>query len=320
MKILILKLSALGDIVHTIPALNALQAQYPDAQIDWLVYKSFAPILASQKALNKIIKLENKKLSTLFKTSLELQKENYDLVIDFQGLIKTAILASFISKNTRGFKEPREKLASIFYREKIDAGNIMDNSMHILERNLLLCHPEPEGCQDPSFANLRQKHLPKNKLCIIPSSTWSTKLWQAGKWAELIDLIKNQNPQIEIYILGTIKDLIVIEEIICRTKSPLHIVVNKSLQELPEFFSEMSTVIGVDTGPLHIAAASLYGSKAQVLGLYGPSSGARSGPYGFEYISVDEFTEHQAYNKRKDDDSMEIITVGQVWDLINGAV
>ncbi|MDA1021714.1 MAG: hypothetical protein O2962_09250, partial [Cyanobacteria bacterium] len=115
-----------------------------------------------------------------------------------------------------------------------------------------------------------------------------------------------------IYILGTIRDLIVIEEIICQTKSPLHIVVNKSLQELPEFFSEMSTVIGVDTGPLHIAAASLYGSNATIIGLYGPSSGARTGPYGFEHISVDEFTNHQACNKRKDDYSMKLISVDTV--------
>jgi heptosyltransferase I len=321
MKILIIKLSALGDIVHTIPAFNALVVKYPDAQIDWLVYKSFAPILESQKALKQIIKLENKKFSSLLRVSKQLKKQNYDLIIDFQGLIKTALLARLISPNTRGFKQPREKIAALCYKEKIDAGNIMQNDRHIVERNLLLArHPEPEGRQDLPFANLQQKHSPKNKLCIIPSTTWQTKLWQAGRWAQLIDIVKKNKPETQIYILGTIKDLLVIEEIICQTKSPLHIVVNKSLQELPEFFSEMSTVIGVDTGPLHIAAASLYGSKAQVIGLYGPSSGARSGPYGFKYISVDEFTDHQAYNKRKDDDSMKLVSVGQVWDVINGAV
>ncbi|MDA0772300.1 MAG: lipopolysaccharide heptosyltransferase I, partial [Cyanobacteria bacterium] len=138
MRILIIKLSALGDIVHTIPALNALQAQYPQAQIDWLVYQSFAPILENQEALNQVIKLENKKLSTLLRASKQLKKQNYDLVIDFQGLIKTALMARLISKSTRGFNKPREKLASIFYQEKIDAGNIMDNDMHIIDKNLRL--------------------------------------------------------------------------------------------------------------------------------------------------------------------------------------
>lgn len=319
MRILIIKLSALGDIVHSIPTLNALQAKYPDAKVDWLVYKSFAPILESQSSINKIIELENKKISTLLETQAKLTKENYDLVIDMQGLIKTALLARSISPNTRGFKEPREKIAALCYKEKIDAGNIMKNDIHIVERNLMLArHPEEHVVrrQDPPFASLQQEAKLENKVCIIPSTTWQTKLWPAKNWAELIDKVKTKNPKLEIYILGTIKDLAVIEEIICQTKSPIHIVTNKKLAELAEFFAEMSIVIGVDTGPLHIAAASLYNSKAKVIGLYGPSSGKRTGPYGFKAISVDEFTDHQAKNKRKNDDSMKLITVKQVLNAI----
>ena len=74
----------------------------------------------------------------------------------------------------------------------------------------------------------------------------------------------------------------------------------------------MSTVIGVDTGPLHIAAASLYGSKAQVIGLYGPSSAARTGPYGFQSISATEKPSH----KRKNDSSMNLISVEQVLNIV----
>lgn len=309
MKILIIKLSSLGDIVHAIPSLNALKQKYPEAQIDWLVYKSFAPILETQRSISKIIILENKKLSSLLATKAKLKKENYDLVIDMQGLIKTAVLARSISAKTRGFKEPREKIAALCYKEKIDAGNIMDDSMHIVERNLLLAQsPMPPA----AFNALEQEAKLQNRLCIIPSTTWQTKLWQAEKWAKLIDSIKSSQPELEIYILGTIKELIYIEEIISQTKSPLHIVVNKKLTELPEFFSTMSTVIGVDTGPLHIAAASLYGSKARVIGLYGPSSAARTGPYGFESISATEKPSH----KRKNDSSMNLISVEQVLNIV----
>ncbi|MBT6842435.1 MAG: glycosyltransferase family 9 protein [Candidatus Melainabacteria bacterium] len=309
MKILIIKLSSLGDIVHAIPSLNALKQKYPQATIDWLVYKSFAPIIESQRSINKIIKLENKKISSLFEIKNQLKKENYDLVIDMQGLIKTALIARIISSKTRGFKEPREKIAAIFYKERIDAGNIMDDSMHIVERNLLLAQsPIPHS----PFNALEQEAKLHKKLCIIPSTTWQTKLWQAEKWAKLIDSIKSSQPELEIYILGTIKELIYIEEIISQTKSPLHIVVNKKLTDLPEFFSAMSTVIGVDTGPLHIAAASLYGSKAQVIGLYGPSSAARTGPYGFQSISATEKPSH----KRKNDSSMNLISVEQVLNIV----
>ena len=330
MKILIIKLSALGDIVHAIPALNALHEKHPEAKIDWLCYKSFAPILRSQSKLNQIIEVPDRKLTSLYSLAKDLCHENYDLVIDMQGLIKTAALARLISQNTRGFKEPREQLASIFYKEKIDAGNTMNNDMHIVERNLTLaCHPEEhQRRQDPPgtnetltpkglrmtqpFVPLQQEAKLENKVCLIPSSTWSSKLWAPKRWAALIDQIKDKDPKTQIYLLGTLKDLMVIEKIICLSKAPLHIVVNKELIELPGFFSEMKLVIGVDTGPLHIAAAALYGSEAQVIGLYGPSSGARTGPYGFKAISVDEISDYVARNKRDNDDSMSLIEVSTV--------
>lgn len=331
MKVLIIKLSALGDIVHAIPAVNALKTKHPEAQIDWLCYKSFAGILRRQTCLNQVIEVPNRKFKTIFKLAKDLKHENYDLVIDMQGLIKTALIARLISPNTRGFKSPREKLANIFYQEKIDTGNVMSNDMHIVDRNLsLACHPESAGRKDlpnfvqdqrdpsaslrmtPQFGHLKQEAKLENKVCLIPATTWSTKLWDPKRWAQLIDQLKAQDPKTQIHILGTIKDLLVIEEIICHTRSPLHIVVNKELKELPEFFAEMKLIIGVDTGPLHIAAATLYGSQAQIIGLYGPSSGARTGPYGFSYISADEISNHIARNKRENDDSMQHITVDTV--------
>jgi len=124
--------------------------------------------------INQIIKLEDRKLSTALTKAQELKQNNYDLVIDFQGLIKTAMLARIISNKTRGFKEPREKIASIFYKEKIDVGNIMDDSMHIVERNLLLArHPEPRGRKDlksqvmKSLAHSLRSFLRKTGRAII---------------------------------------------------------------------------------------------------------------------------------------------------------
>lgn len=312
MKILIIKLSSLGDVVHAIPTVNALAQIYPEAQIDWLVYTKFSEIIASQSSINIIHKLDNKKLSTIIHVIQRLQKENYDLVVDLQGLIKTAIIARAISPNVIGFKQPREQVAAWLYKTQVDAGDVMDSSMHVVERNLKLV-TSSRGVEI-DFGELTKpkvKNITK-KICVIPCTTWATKHWLAERWIELIQEIKAKDQKAEVYILGTLGDLPKIEAITSKLRVPFHLVINKTLTELPDFFSEMDLVIGVDTGPLHIAAAALYGSTAQVIGLYGPTSGARTGPYGFQYISAEDLTGIKAQHKRKDDESMSLIKVQDV--------
>ena len=321
-KILIIKLSSLGDVVHAIPTVNALAQIYPEAQIDWLIYSKFSGIIKSQSSINIIHKLDNKKLSTIIQAVKNLQKENYDLVVDLQGLIKTAIIARSISNNVIGFKQPREKLAALFYKTKVDAGDVMDSSMHVVERNLAIASSLHRNSftLEINFGELTKTSgtlRTDSKICLIPCTTWDTKHWPAQRWIELMQQLKTKAPKVEVYILGTLGDLPKIEAITSKLRVPFHLVVNKTLEELPEFFSEMDVVIGVDTGPLHIAAAALYGSSAQVIGLYGPTSGARTGPYGFQYISAEELTGIQAQHKRKDDESMSLIRVEDVLKKIS---
>lgn len=309
LKILVIKLSSLGDIVHAIPAVNALRQVYPNAEIDWLIYEQFAGLIENQSSISKIHKLPNKHFNTLYKTIKELQKENYNIVIDLQGLIKTAIAARLISSRCLGFSKPREIPAAIVYSQQFNVGNTMDSSMHIVDRNLeLIRNLAGVKAISISFGELQQEKIKseKTKLCIIPSTTWETKFWLPEYWLELIQKAHERN--YEIYILGTIKDLPQIEKITYQLKSPFHLVLNKSLKELPGFFAEMDIVIGVDTGPLHIAAASHYGSKVtKIIGLYGPTSGSRTGPYGFDYISTEKITGKKASHKRYNDKSMALI-------------
>ncbi len=315
MKVLIIKLSSLGDVIHAIPAVNAVAGIYPQAQIDWLIYKNFSEIIQSQSSITNIHTLNDKKLSTLFAMIKKLRQEKYDLVIDLQGLIKTAFIARSISNNVIGSKQPREKIAAVFYKTKVDIGDVMNDSMHVIERNMLISK-SLQGARDKAISygeltKLKIKNI-NPKICLIPCTTWESKHWLAKNWADLMQGIKNKNPAAEIYILGTLKDLIKIEEIICQVKVPFHLVVNKTLKELPDFFSEMDIVIGVDTGPLHIAAAALHGSNAQIIGLYGPTSGARTGPYGFQYINAKTEVSH----KRKNDTSMQGINESSVLSAI----
>lgn len=335
MKILILKLSSLGDIVHAIPALNLLQESLAEAKIDWLVYKHFAPLLKDQEAINEVKILPDKKLSTLYDTIRYLQQEKYDLVIDLQGLIKTALIARLTGTQVLGFSKPREKLAALFYDMKFEAEDTITNKKHIIDQNLDLINFFREEYLDlkPShkvdfgklgynfFTETKEKET-YSKICIIPSTTWESKFWKSDYWAELLSILK-QKYNSEIYIIGTEKDLPCIEEIIAKLKVPFHLVLDKALDELADFFREMNLIIGVDTGPLHIAAASAYpesSSGKKILGIYGPTSGSRTGPYGFESLSFDEIYKAEASHKRtikEDGGSMALIKPEHVLAVLN---
>ncbi|MCE2929740.1 MAG: glycosyltransferase family 9 protein [Candidatus Caenarcaniphilales bacterium] len=316
MKILIIKLSSLGDIVHAIPAANAIKQAMPDATIDWLVYGKFSKILKSQSSIRNIIKLENKSLKNFLAAAKYIRDQKYDLVIDLQGLIKTGLLAFASGAYTLGFKEPREIIAASLYREKADLGQALDDNEHVIDKNLKLIKSyflnaslEPDfGALNSNISNITIKTRDYQNVCIIPGTTWESKFWAAENWQEFLEQVYDKY-QSQIYIVGSNKDLLIIESIITKIKFPFKLVINKDLLELPEFFRSMSLIVGVDTGPLHIAAAACYNYdhfKTKIIGLYGPSSGQRSGPYGFDYIRA---SSAKALNKRTlaEDNSMQLI-------------
>ena len=127
-KIAIVKLSALGDIVHAMVALQFIKAHFPDAQIDWLIENRFADLLRDNPHISNILTVNLKALKTnrraIFqeiKTVRNYALENYDLVIDAQGLLKSAITAKLLGKTVAGFDKnsSREPLTSLFYSQKI---------------------------------------------------------------------------------------------------------------------------------------------------------------------------------------------------------
>ncbi len=132
MKIAIVKLSSLGDIVHSMVVLQFVKKHYPDSEIDWIVEKRFQGVLENNPHINQIhainlkAVIKQKSLKLLFKELLQLRKfGKYDVVIDLQGLIKSALVAKLIDSNKIvGFDKNsiRERLASYFYNQKVAIG------------------------------------------------------------------------------------------------------------------------------------------------------------------------------------------------------
>ncbi len=325
-KILIIKLSALGDIVHALPALHYLKDNAPDLEIDWFSYQGFASLIQDQSAIHELITLKDRELGSLIHAIQQLRSKHYDLVIDMQGLIKTATLAKLSGAAVLGFAQPREAAAALLYDESVDIGAWNSNDKHVIENNIKLAEAalrklnieaKPTKIKyglvatEPSRDHKTQLQRKIQELCLLPATTWESKYWPNEYWVELA-LRLYQKHKANIHIVCTKHDDEIVQPLLAQLKeSCIPVVLHQDfkLNQLPSFFRSMDLVIGVDTGPLHIAAATVDPNNTAIMGIYGPTSPRRSGPYGFKTVSAEDLFEHKPMNKRKlsDDASMRMV-------------
>lgn len=303
-KILIVRLSSVGDTVHSLPVVNAIKREFPHAEISWLIEKESSFLIEKNPLVEKVFIFDKKylkkhicSLKTL-KTITDLinclRSEHFDIAIDLQGLFKSGLLTG-LSGATRkiGFKNTRE-FAEFFLNERVDIGNIFDDTEHIIEKNLKiakylgikdLCigYPLPVTPADTkeqvdSLLSDINPSLPT--VVIIPATLWKSKHWLETHWNELLSSFTDKY---NVIITGTEKDLPLINRIIHNLDSRLFINLagKTNLLDLLELFSHVDLVIGVDTGPLHIAVAA---NKPKIIGIFGPTSPKRTGALGHKNL------------------------------------
>ncbi len=303
MKILIIKLSAIGDVIHTLPALNALRRFYPDAHITWIVEEAAFPLIYGHKALDRIILSKRKKwikdifnpltrqkaLKEIYQFIKNVRDTKYDIIIDFHQLLKSGILV-WLAKGKRkaGFDRGMEHMeeSQIFLNEKIPPVSM---EIHALKRNLMLI--EAMGIfwekieykipinikNEKAAAGLLIKHgIKENFIILNPAAKWKTKLWQNHKWAELGDiLIKDYH--IPVIFTGSPEDCHLVEDICARMgEKPINLTGKTSLKSLGALYRMANMVITTDTGPMHLAAAV----ETPVTAIFGPTAPWRTGPFG----------------------------------------
>ncbi len=267
-KIAIVKLSALGDIVHAMVALQFIKARFPDSQIDWLVEARFADLLRDNPDISNVLTVNLKAAKTHKRAIFDEIKmvrnyavQNYDLVIDAQGLLKSAITARLLGKNVAGFDKnsSRESLASVFYSQKIACAydeNTIDRNAAVLSQPLgfSISHEDILAKQPflffhPPTVNLNQflRHDLKNIVFVI-GSTWESRNYPASKFVEVANALK-QNC---VVIWGNETERQTAETM--ATQSPfIHVLPALNLNDLKALLSQVDLVIGNDTGPTHIA-------------------------------------------------------------------
>ena len=325
MRIAIVKISAIGDIVHTMVVLQFINKNYPESSIDWFVDETLKGVLENNPHINQIHSIrfkevkKKKSISLFFKEITKLRKlKNYDLVIDIQNLIKSAVIAWAIPSNkTIGLdkKSSRESLASIFYSQRYS----VDHSLNIINRNISIVnmalkinitHADIDNKKSfLFFNNLFSDEYVSNQLkniLLVPCASFEAKIYPPEKFAQIANKI-NAN---FIIIWGSPSEKLIAEKI--KELSPnVQITRKLSFNKLKALISKVDLVIGADTGPTHMAWAL---NKASIT-LFGPTPGYRN-----TYVTkINKFIESKSHVNphkiNKDDLSIKDIDIQQVYEM-----
>lgn len=285
-KILVIKPSSLGDIVHLFPALELLRRAYPDSELDFVIHPAFAGLLDfSPFPVRKKILFNRKKLGSpisflpeFFRLCREIRKENYELVLDFQGLFRSGILAG-VSKSciTAGFAEPREKSAAWFYNRKLPV--VMEQ--HAVSRYAELVNklcgtafPVPQ-VQIPEGTE-KLPELPRPYVVLVPGARWESKKFPPRLFGEIVLKIRETVPGCAAVVAGAACDNAAAAAIAEIVPDAVDLTGKTSLAQLFPLMDNAAAVITNDSGPMHIAAMT--GSR--VFALFGPTRAGLTGPWG----------------------------------------
>jgi lipopolysaccharide heptosyltransferase I len=329
-KILIVRLGAMGDVIHAIPAAASLRIMFPDAQIGWVIENRWRELLGFRSLVDFVHVVDTRswrKHPLKWATLLQIKKalkgmraQKYDIAIDFQGAMKSSLMATLSGAAERyGFADPWEKPASLFYTHP---ARVKGN--HVVERNIelvltlagkyprdleisgwtpVLTHEELHGWAE---SRIRDLGLAPPFAILNPGAGWGAKQWPTERYTEVARLLGDQGIRSLVnYGPGEEKLAQQIER-----SSGRHAVASTfTISQLMAITREAALFVGGDTGPLHLAAFL----KIPVVAIFGPTDPTRTGPYGTRSIVLRDSsstTSHKRY--RETEAGLLNITTAQV--------
>lgn len=285
-NILIIKPSSIGDVVHTLPLWNLLHQRYPQAHISWLVAPACSGIIEGLPDL-RLLHFERKGWARawhsstaardLFRFQRQLRQDRYDMVIDVQGLFRSAFFAFLTGAPVRiGFANARE-FAWVFYTHRISVPTM---DQHSVDRYLSLlppigCPTSPVEFPFPLTDAHRQAIRamlgdigPFAVLC--PGANWETKRWPVERFAQLVRPLKDRFG-LNCVVAGGPE----ISDLANHIADATSLCGKTTLMQLAALFESASVVIANDSGPMHIASAL----NRPLVTIFGPTNPIRTGPY-----------------------------------------
>lgn len=286
-KILVVKPSSFGDIIHSLPFLYSLRKRHPDAEIHWVVARGLEGLLEDHPMISRtwIVEMSAwKKPSRIPETIAELRslfrslkQEGYDLAIDLQGLLRSAVITLFSGAPVRaGFSDARE-LSPLLYNLKVPGGR----NLHAVDRYLKLASLVSADTEVSHSADKVRFPLPELKsidlpaetyYIVVPGARWENKRWPVEYFIDVINSLPYK-----AVITGTKEDIGLAERIVSETGDrSINMTGKTGIKELISYVKGASFLLSNDTGTMHLGAAL----SVPVFAVFGPTDDALTGPYG----------------------------------------
>jgi len=290
-RILIIKTSSLGDVIHNFPMVSDIGAQFPDCKIDWLVEEAYVPLVKLHIGVNRIIPIAFRRWrKSIFSSSTWSELKNcirnvrryrYDLVIDSQGLIKSAIFARLAKGPSYGFgpRYSKEKLAGMSYNMRFS----VNREQHMLDRcrQLSSLALNYQVAKKPHYGLIKKERSATNKknVVIFCSSAQSTKQWPTTDWIKISQYLSSKGFNCQ-FTWGNPGEQAICEKIISLSAGEL--LPKMPIDGVATLISQSYLVIGLDTGLLHLAAAL----EVPSIAIFGASDPLKTGPQGNGPIKI----------------------------------
>ena len=286
-RILLIKPSSLGDIVHALPTLHALRTAFPQAHIGWLVKRQWAGLLERCEGVDRIWPV-GPGLSGWLSAVPSLRAARYDLAVDLQGLFRSAVMARLAGCPARiGFADGREG-SPLFYTERV---TVPTSDMHAVDRYLLIADALGAKRDAPSFrfrdleedraavGQLLVRHgIPSGAawIAVNPSARWPTKRWAPERFAAAADELQRSGAG-RIVLIGGPDARPEARAVASRMRTPsVDLTGETDVVLMPALLKSAAALLTNDSGPMHVAVAV----GTPVVAVFGPTSPVRTGPYG----------------------------------------
>ena len=305
-RILIVKLGALGDVVHAIPVAAALRRAFPSARIDWLVGPKHREILDLVPVIDRRLVMNDARLLSAIQ---ELRANKYDVAIDLQGLIKSAALARASgAARVIGFtsRYARERLASWFYTEAYDPGG--GGMYHIDEHHVVFTNlgiletmgitpgaPEfPIERVDSAIASDIAARTGGRYAILNPGAAWPIKRWMPDRFAAVARELRTRRSLPSVVTWGPDEEAIA-RAVVDQAGGAALLAPKTTIADLVALSRGASLYVSGDTGPAHIAAAV----GTPIVGIFGPTRPSRNGPWSAADVTVSRSNICQCHHLRQ---------------------
>ncbi|MEQ8787986.1 MAG: glycosyltransferase family 9 protein [Pirellulaceae bacterium] len=307
-RILICRLSHIGDCLLTLPMVNALRANYADAFIAWIVEKPSDQLLRDHGAVDHLIVVRRgwlKSWQEVRRVRDELRSLDFDIALDPQGLTKSAVCGWLSGARRRiGFTRGIAREAAPW----LDNEHVQTGRTHLVEKSLDLLVPLGVDRAKPTFdmptyqqarrsidAFLAQSHLGCDFAVVNPGAGWPSKQWPAERFGFVAQRLGQSQRLPSVVVWAGEQERALAETVVARSGGHAILAPPTSLTELAELCRSARLFLSSDSGPLHLAAAL----GTPCVGLYGPTRPADCGPYGSEHLSVQAFYQSGTSRQRR---------------------